>query len=105
LVFEVVDETFSRPLVRFNGGNSGGFSSEEFSKSGRFASLGVADAGDDESVDGEEEGDCRCFFRLRELYVRWMFEDINFDARDVDAQFGGILRRRDASLWLCLHYY
>jgi hypothetical protein len=83
-VFEVVDENFSRPLDRFNGGNSGGFSSEEISKSGRFASLGVA-GGDDESVDGGEEGDC--FFRLRELYVRWTLEDINFDARKVDVQF------------------
>ena len=98
-MFEVVDETFSRPLVRFNRGNIGGFSSEEISKSGRFASLGVA-GGDDESVDGGKEGGC--FFRLRELYVRWTFEDINFDARAVDAHFGG-KRRRDAFLWFCLH--
>jgi hypothetical protein len=37
--------------------------------------------GDNESVDGGEEGNCRCFFRLRKLYVRWTLEDINFDAR------------------------
>jgi hypothetical protein len=86
LVFEIVDGTFSRHLVRFNGENSGGFSSEEISKSGRFVSLGVA-GGDDESVDGGEEGNCRCFFRLRELYVRWTLEDINFDAREVGAQW------------------
>ena len=99
MVFEVVaDGAFSSPLVRFNGGNSDGFSSEEMSKSGRFATLGVA-GGDDESVEGGEEGNCRCFFRLRELYVRWTLDDINFDAR-----YGGILRRRDASLWFCLHY-
>ena len=85
LIFEVVDGTFSRPLFRFNGGNSDGFSSEETSKSGRFVGLGVA-GGDDESVDGGEEGNCRCFFRLRELYVRWTLEDINFDTREVSAQ-------------------
>ena len=51
LVFEVVDGTFSRPLVLFNGGNSDESSSEEISKSGRFVSLDVA-GGDDESVDG-----------------------------------------------------
>jgi hypothetical protein len=64
--------------------------------------LDVA-GGDDESVDGGEEGNCRRF--LRELYVRWTLEDIKFDAREVVAgcgNAGGILRRRDASLWLCL---
>ena len=56
MVFEEADGTFS---------------------SGRFASLGVA-GGDDESVEGGE--DSRCLFRLRELYVRWTLEDINFGA-------------------------
>lgn len=104
MIFEVEDGTFNRPLVRFNGGNSGGFCSEEISKSGRFVSRGVA-GGDDENVEGGEEGNC--FFRQRELYVRWTLEDINFDAREVGAQCGGpgILRRRDASLWLCLHVF
>ena len=101
MVFEV-DETFSRPLARLNGGNSDESSSEEISKSGRFVSLDVA-GGDDDRVDGGEEGNCRCcFFRMRELYVRWTLEDISFDAREVGARCGGILRRRDASLWLCL---
>ena len=104
LIFEIVDGIFSRPLFRFKGGNSDESSSEEISKSGRFVSLNVA-GGDDESVDGGEEGNCECFFRLRELYVRWTLEDINFDAREVGARCGGILRRRDASLWLCLHYF
>jgi hypothetical protein len=36
LVFEVVDGTFSRHLVRFDGGNSDGFFSAEISKSGRL---------------------------------------------------------------------
>ena len=66
MVFEVVDGVFCKPLVRFKGGNSDGFSSEDISKSGRFVILGVA-GGDDESVDGGEEGNCKCFFRLREL--------------------------------------
>ena len=73
LVFELVD---SRDLVRFNGGNNDGFSSEEISENSRFVSLGVA-GGDDESVDGGDEGDGSCFFLLRELYVRWTLEDIS----------------------------
>lgn len=77
LVFEVrVDDTFGRPLVRFKRGNSDEFSWEEISASGRFVSLGVA-GGDEESVDGEDEVNCMCFFRLRELYVRWTLEDIS----------------------------
>jgi hypothetical protein len=71
----VVDGTFSRPLVRFRGGNSDGFSLEEVSDSGRFVGLGGAGE-DDESVDGGDEGNCRCL-RLRELYVRWTLEDIS----------------------------
>lgn len=82
--FEVVDGAFSRLLVRFNGGNGDGSSSDEISKTGRFVSLDVV-GGDDESADGGEEGNCRCFFRLRELYVRWTLEDINFDVREVYA--------------------
>lgn len=76
-LFDVVDSAFGSPLVlRFNGGNSNEFSVEEISESGRFVSLGVA-GGDEESVDGGDEGNCGCFFRLRELYVRWM--DISFE--------------------------
>ena len=82
-------------MFRFKGGNSDGFSS----KSGRFVSLAGVAGGDDESVDGGEEGDCRCFFRLRELYVRWTLEDINFDA-------GGVARgvREDATRLFGLVY-
>ena len=88
MVFEVVNGTFSGPLVRFSGENTDDeFSSEEISKSGRFVRLDLA-GGDDESVDGGEEGNSRGFFRLRELYVRWTLEDINVDAREVDARRG-----------------
>ena len=68
------------------------------SKSARFASLGVA-GGDNEIVEGGEEVKCRYFFPVHELYVRWTLKDINFGARR-----GWILRRYNASLWLCLHY-
>lgn len=46
-----------RSLVRFNGGKRDGFSWEEISEGGRFVILGVA-GGDDESVDGGDEGRC-----------------------------------------------
>ena len=58
--FEVADNAFGRPLVRFSGENNDGFPSEENSKSGRFVSL---------AGEGDEVNDSS-FFRLRELYVR-----------------------------------
>lgn len=67
--------------------------------------LGVA-GGDDESVDGGDEGSWSCFCRLRELYVRWTMEDISLTLERNDAQYVGDsenLRRRDAFLCLCLH--
>ena len=73
LVFEIVDST----LGRFNG-NSEEFCSEEHSKSGRFVGLGGVTGGDDESMEGGDEGHCSCFFRLREMYVRWALEDIKY---------------------------
>lgn len=74
MVFDVVvvDGTFSRPLFRFKGGNSDGFSS----KSGRFVSLAGVAGGDDESVDGGEEGDCRCFFRQSSGYATRLFGSV-----------------------------
>jgi hypothetical protein len=57
LVSEEVDSTLGRSLVRFNGGKRDGFSWEEISEGGRFVILGVA-GGDDESVDGGDEGRC-----------------------------------------------
>ena len=104
MVFEVDDVSFIRPLVRFNGGNSDELSSEEISKSGRFVGLDVA-GGDDESVDGGEEGNCGHFFRLRELYVRWTLEDIDLDAREVDTRWWDleITRRVSLALFTLLH--
>lgn len=99
MVFEVVDGTFSRPLVRFSGGNSDESSFKEISKNGRFVRLGVA-GGDDESVDGGEEGSCWFFFRQRELYVRWTLDDINFDAWEVDARWWDSEKTRRVSLAL-----
>ena len=99
MVFEVVDGTFSRPLVRFSGGNSDESSFKEISKNGRFVRLGVA-GGDDESVDGGEEGSCWFFFRQRELYVRWTLDDINFDAWEVDARWWDPEKTRRVSLAL-----
>ena len=46
----------------------------------------------------------KSFFRLRKLYVHWTLGDINFDIGEVARNCGGILRRRDASLWLCLTF-